>query len=246
MRALNELTVIREQLDLLDPSALAKEAEVLLKGLGFTQELLSRVGIFGLTPCSQTKTKFRELQKRTPKPKNRTNSAKELSQQFEGFTGHFPLKQGVLKQIAPESSPESSTKSLSQKFFGVPFSVPDKFRELQTRPNSHLPAREATPAFFDFLAFFVFRFPLLFLRVFPSFSKEFRGSPKRKTLAFFGVSLALLGLKGQGVQIRAPTPSTVSSKQEQTYTNSHSLVEDSPAEDLLAAGGANSGRFGAR
>ena len=40
VRALNELTVIREQLDLLDPSALAKEAEVLLKGLGFTQEYL--------------------------------------------------------------------------------------------------------------------------------------------------------------------------------------------------------------
>ena len=71
-------------------------------------------------------------------------------------------------------------------------------RGLQTRPNSHLPAREA-----------------------------------RKD-------------QNRHVQIRAPKPSFVSSDQEQTYTNSHPLVEDTPAEDLLAAGGANSGRFGAR
>ena len=44
---------------------------------------------------------------------------------------------------------------------------------------------------------------------------------------------------------KRPKPSSVSSEQEQTYTNSHPLVEDTPAEDLLAAGGANSGRFGA-
>ena len=70
-------------------------------------------------------------------------------------------------------------------------------RGLQTRPNSHLPAREA---------------------------------PKDQN---------------RHVQIRAPKPSSVSSEQEQTYTNSHPLVEETPAEDLLAAGGANSGRFGA-
>ena len=39
----------------------------------------------------------------------------------------------------------------------------------------------ASLAFFDFLAFFVFRFPLRFC-VFPFFSKDFRGSAKRKTL----------------------------------------------------------------
>ena len=33
-------------------------------------------------------------QKRTPKPKNRTNSTKELSEQFDGVTGHDPVKQG--------------------------------------------------------------------------------------------------------------------------------------------------------
>ena len=33
----------------------------------------------------------------------------------------LPIKTRALRQIAPESSPESSAKSLSQKFFGVPF-----------------------------------------------------------------------------------------------------------------------------
>ena len=36
------------------------------------------------------------------------------------------------------------------------------------------------------LLFFVFRFPLLFLCVFPLFSRDSRGSAKRKTLAFLG------------------------------------------------------------
>ena len=47
-------------------------------------------------------------------------------------------------------------------------------------------------------------------------------------------------------KFRAPTPSSVSSEQEQTYITSHPLVEDIPAEDLPAAGGGNSGRFAAR
>ena len=33
-------------------------------------------------------------QKRTPKPKKRTNSTKEFSEQFEGATGHYTVKQG--------------------------------------------------------------------------------------------------------------------------------------------------------
>ena len=81
---------------------------------------------------------------------------------------------------------------------GRGFSNRPCFRELETRPNLHLPAREA---------------------------------PKDQN---------------KHVQIRAPEPSSISSEQEQTYTNSHPLVEDAPAEDLLAARGANSGRFGAR
>ena len=56
--------------------------------------------------------------------------------------------------------------------------------------------------FFDFLAFFVFRFSLLFLCDFPSFSKDFRGSAKRETLAFWGEKPLLFpkkqGLEGQG------------------------------------------------
>ena len=38
--------------------------------------------------------------------------------------GTFPIKIRVLRKIAPESSPESSAKSLSRKFFGVPFFCP--------------------------------------------------------------------------------------------------------------------------
>ena len=64
-------------------------------------------------------------------------------------------------------------------------------------------------AFFDFLAFLGFPISLAFLCVCPLFSKDFRGSAKSKTLAFFGVSLAffskkarLQGLEGQGSQNR--------------------------------------------
>ena len=39
-------------------------------------------------------------------------------------SGALPNKTRVLRQITPESSPESSAKSLSQKFFGVPFLSP--------------------------------------------------------------------------------------------------------------------------
>ena len=63
----------------------------------------------------------REPKKDPQNQQNRTNNAKEFSEQFEGATGPLPIKTRVLRQIAPESSPESSAKSLSQKFFGVPF-----------------------------------------------------------------------------------------------------------------------------
>ena len=37
---------------------------------------------------------FRGSQKRLTMPKNHTNSTKEVSEQFEGVTGHYPVKQG--------------------------------------------------------------------------------------------------------------------------------------------------------
>ena len=46
--------------------------------------------------------------KNPPKPKKRTNSTKEFSEQFEGFTGSLHSKTRLLRQIAPESSPERS------------------------------------------------------------------------------------------------------------------------------------------
>ena len=63
-------------------------------------------------------------------------------------------------------------------------------------------------AFFDFLAFFRFPISLAFLCVFPFFSKDFRGSAKRKTLVFFsGFPLHFpkkQGLEGQGVFLFCP------------------------------------------
>ena len=58
-------------------------------------------------------------------------------------------------------------------------------------------------AFFDFLAFFRFPIFLAFSCVFPSFSKDFRASAKRETLAFFwGKNPCFFqkkqGLEGQG------------------------------------------------
>ena len=55
----------------------------------------------------------------------RANSTKEFSEQFEGVTGHYPVKQGFWGKLrAPESSPERSAKSLSHSFFVVPFLSP--------------------------------------------------------------------------------------------------------------------------
>ena len=65
--------------------------------------------------------KILRSQKGPTKPKNRANSTKEFSEQFEGVTGSFLCKTRVLGQIAPESSPERSAKSLSHSFFVVPF-----------------------------------------------------------------------------------------------------------------------------
>ena len=48
------------------------------------------------------------------------------------------------------------------------------------------------------LAFLVFRFSLFFLCLFPSFSKDFRGSAKRKTLALFRATLCSRKKKGKG------------------------------------------------
>ena len=61
--------------------------------------------------------------KRTQKAKKRTNSTKDFLNN-SGVTGSTPSKARVLRQIAPESSPECSAKSLSHSFFVVPFLSP--------------------------------------------------------------------------------------------------------------------------
>ena len=50
-------------------------------------------------------------QKGLTKPKNRTNSTKAFSEQFEGVIRSLPNNTRVVRQIAPESSPERLAKS---------------------------------------------------------------------------------------------------------------------------------------
>ena len=74
---------------------------------------------------------------------------------------------------------------------------------------SQLPETAPDPpilAFFRFPCFFRFPIFLAFSCVFPSFSKDFRGSAKRKTLAFFGEKPLLFpkkqGLEGQDIVLQ--------------------------------------------
>ena len=57
-------------------------------------------------------------------------------------------------------------------------------------------------AFFDFLAFFCFPISLAFWGVFPFFSKDLRGSAKRKPLLFSAPTLAF-SKKSKGWRVRA-------------------------------------------
>ena len=56
--------------------------------------------------------------KESPNPKK---IARTVPKNFLNNSRALPNKTRDLRQIAPESSPKSSVKSLSQKFFGVPF-----------------------------------------------------------------------------------------------------------------------------
>ena len=57
---------------------------------------------------AMTKGHNHQEPKRTHKAKDRTNSTRGFSDQFEWVTGSFPSKTRVLRRIAPESSPECS------------------------------------------------------------------------------------------------------------------------------------------
>ena len=95
-----------------------------------------------------------------------------------------------------DDCPGGPGKEDTPHFFSTLTSI--TLRELQTRPNSHLLARDA---------------------------------PKDQN---------------KHVQIRAPTPSSVSSEQEQTYTNSHPPRGRHSRGGPTRGGGANLGRSGAR
>ena len=62
--------------------------------------------------------------KKNPKAKESHDQHQITFSTIQGGYRSLPKKTRVLRQIAPESSPESSAKSLSHKFFGVPFLSP--------------------------------------------------------------------------------------------------------------------------
>ena len=66
-------------------------------------------------------------QKRTPKPKNRTNSTKEVPEQFEGVTGHCPSKQGFWGKSHQKVHPKFGEIFLAKVLWGT-FSVPENVR----------------------------------------------------------------------------------------------------------------------
>ena len=59
--------------------------------------------------------------KRNPKAKKSHEQRQRSFWTIRGGYRSLPIKTRVFRQITPESSPESSAKSLSQKFFGVHF-----------------------------------------------------------------------------------------------------------------------------
>ena len=100
----------------------------------------SKVGPGGNPPPPKKFKKQVLLYSREPQKNLKADRSHEETKEFpEQFEGNIPNKTKVLRQIAPESSPESSVPSLSQKFFGVPFSVPDARgrgkRDFQTGPT---------------------------------------------------------------------------------------------------------------
>ena len=93
----------------------------------------------GFCAAGQSGKNFIRSQKRLTKPKHRKNSTKEFSEQFEGVTGSLPSRTSwVLKQIARESSPERSAKSLSHSFFVGPFLSPKNVQQRRNLPQTLL------------------------------------------------------------------------------------------------------------
>ena len=86
-------------------------------------------------------------QRRTPKPKNRTNSTKEFSEQIDGVTGHYPVKQGFLGELRQKVHPKARRNlfsccwKISHRHFSNKCSPPKigtKMTSLQWSAGSHL------------------------------------------------------------------------------------------------------------
>ena len=81
-----------------------------------TPFLGSRVFSSGFLRSDRQKVRAQE---RLTKPK-KARTAPNNFDFFLKMQGHYPVTKRVMSQIASESSPESSAKSLSHKFFGIP------------------------------------------------------------------------------------------------------------------------------
>ena len=113
---------------------MAGESDLLKNALMLSTFCLPTIGVISMELCEKSFggwlflgaccRKALQEPKRTHKAKNRANSTKEFAEQFDGVTGSLPSKTRVLRQIAPESSPERSAKSLSRSFFVVPLLSP--------------------------------------------------------------------------------------------------------------------------
>ena len=66
-------------------------------------------------------------QKRAPKPKKRTNSTKEFSEQFDGVTGHHPVKKGFWGESCQKVHTkvrQNLCRTSSLGYFSVPNTPP--------------------------------------------------------------------------------------------------------------------------
>ena len=107
---------------------------------------------------------------------------------------HGVVRERVVAELLPENFRELSAE-LPDTFLTQYMNVCKSSAEFPQKPFPNYPIPwPSNPCFFRFPYFFRFPISLACLCVFPFFSKDFRGSAKRKTLAFFGVS----GLEGQG------------------------------------------------
>ena len=86
-----------------------------------SEKSTSRIRIPEILKSPQSVENDQEPRKNPKAKKSHKQRQKCFWTIFWGGCRSLPIKTRVLRQSAPENSPENSAKSLSQKFFGVPF-----------------------------------------------------------------------------------------------------------------------------